>query len=70
MIITIVLTAGHICEVTTMTNRDKDMINAMAFIKQYCKDVVDGCSNCPMYDNCTNRDVLHCYPYFWYIPEV
>ena len=53
-----------------ITDRDKAMINAMAFIKQYCKDVVDGCRNCPMYDNCTNRDVLHCYPYFWYIPEV
>ena len=52
-----------------ITERDKDMINAMAFIKEYCKEQYQ-CLNCPMYDNCTNRMVKHCYPYFWYIPEV
>lgn len=51
-----------------ITDRDKDMINAMAFIKQYCKDVVDGCSNCPMFDNCVTDNKP--FPYFWYIPEV
>ena len=47
---------------------DIDMINAMAFIKEYCKDVVDGCSNCPMFDNCVTDNKP--FPYFWYIPEV
>ena len=48
-----------------MTNRDKDMINAMSLIKKYC-DESDECLNCPMYDNCSN----HSFPHFWYIPEV
>ena len=51
-----------------MTNSDKEMIKAMAFIKEYCKDVVDGCSNCPMFDNCVTDNKT--FPYFWYIPEV
>lgn len=52
-----------------MTDNDREMIKAMAFIKEYCKDVLDGCSNCPMFDNChdTNRRQ---FPYFWYIPEM
>ena len=53
-----------------MDNRDKDMINAMTFIKEYCNDIdnVDGCRNCPMFDNCDGSDDRR-FPYFWYIPE-
>ena len=63
------LTAGHIGEVTTLENRDKDMIKAMDFIKSYCKDINE-CLNCPMYDNCHSSDDNKRFPYFWYIPEV
>ena len=54
-----------------ITDRDKDMINAMTFIKEYCNDIdnVDGCRNCPMFDNCDGSDDRR-FPYFWYIPEV
>lgn len=51
------------------TDRDKAMINAMAFIKAYCKDINE-CLNCPMYDNCHSSDDNKRFPYFWYIPEV
>lgn len=53
-----------------ITDRDKELIKAMAFIKEYCKniDTVDGCVNCPMYENCDNSKRQ--FPYYWYIPEV
>lgn len=52
-----------------MTNRDKAMINAMAFIKEYCSKI-PGCRNCPMFDNCNSSIDYRRYPYYWYIPEV
>lgn len=50
-----------------VTGKDYKMIQCMAFIKQYCKDV-DGCITCPMFDNCITDNKP--FPYFWYIPEV
>lgn len=52
-----------------MTDTDREMINAMALIKKYCKDV-DGCSICPMFDNCHSGSSKERFPYFWTIPEV
>lgn len=52
-----------------MTATDKDMIKAMAVMKEYCKNVKDSCRICPMFDNCDGSDDKR-FPYFWYIPEV
>lgn len=54
-----------------MTDTDREMINAMSFIKKYCKDINE-CISCPMYDNChADLEFYNVrFPYYWYIPEV
>lgn len=46
--------------------RDKDMINAMALLQEYCKEQ-HGCSSCPMFENCNSSDDYKRYPYYWNI---
>ena len=50
-----------------MDNYDKEMIQAMAVIKDNCANRLE-CINCPMFDNCDDDNKT--FPYYWYIPEV
>jgi hypothetical protein len=52
-----------------MTNRDNEMIKAIAVIKAYCNET-DDCNICPMYDNCYSDRLTAVYPLDWYVPEV
>ncbi len=58
-----------------ISDRDKDMINAMSVIKEYCRSINDTnklneCLKCPMYDNCLSIYENKRFPLYWYIPEV
>lgn len=47
----------------------KLLIFAMKIIKELCASDTDGCSVCPMYNNCNSRESKTVYPIYWNIPE-
>lgn len=51
-----------------ITDRDKEMIKAMAIIKKCCHEQ-DECRSCPMFNICDDNKSLY-FPCFWNIPEV
>ena len=58
-----------------ISDRDKEMINAMSVIKEYCRAMNDSnklneCLECPMCDNCLSPHNNKRFPLYWYIPEV
>ena len=50
-----------------MTKEDKQMVEAVKFIKKYCKER-DHCEGCPF--DVASYCPLGRIPYKWYIPEV
>ena len=50
-----------------MFNDDKQFIEAMVYMKEYCLSIMH-CTDCPMYDNCGTWHTSK--PSSWFIPDI